>query len=390
MLSHRAAIHVFRSHHRHCPRRSVAAMAGTQAKARTALDEVSTTGAFKRFDSVYRNTIAIGSRFEPEGLSLHVHSWMHGQTDSFLQILNHMFLYIRWLVSQCVAGGHRVCAVTDRCCNLHYSRALPPLHQPCMPVGQPVPHGDASQGEAPHASHLGPRLQDARWLQAIGATHAQQEGSCAVLTSGSLLHPCHDGHLAAGLARRHRRVRRAPYLAAHTARQPRRRALRLDLCVAAGPSPHQLNRCAGGWPGILPSQEPCTCVALRARGRKYAPPASHLQLLLLARPKHAMLVWLRAGFGSFPPTACVPDTVNGAKFVRDLYEMCDPGPGKQQPHLSTGRCRARSAHAHAMMGCAIIFIITACAAFWTCRLEHGCRAMHAITVAAGRVWRHAC
>lgn len=29
------------------------------------------------------------------------------------------------------------------------------------------------------------------------------------------------------------------------------------------------------------------------------------------------------------PTACVPDTANGGvKFIRDLYEMCDAGPGK--------------------------------------------------------------
>lgn len=27
------------------------------------------------------------------------------------------------------------------------------------------------------------------------------------------------------------------------------------------------------------------------------------------------------GFGSFAPSGCEPDTVNGAKFVRDLYEM---------------------------------------------------------------------
>ena len=30
------------------------------------------------------------------------------------------------------------------------------------------------------------------------------------------------------------------------------------------------------------------------------------------------------GKGSFPPTDVIPDTVNHAKFLRDLYEKADP------------------------------------------------------------------
>ena len=30
-----------------------------------------------------------------------------------------------------------------------------------------------------------------------------------------------------------------------------------------------------------------------------------------------------AGYGSFPTEGCIPDTVNGAKFIRDLYEKVD-------------------------------------------------------------------
>jgi hypothetical protein len=33
------------------------------------------------------------------------------------------------------------------------------------------------------------------------------------------------------------------------------------------------------------------------------------------------------GFGSFPATDCIPDTVNNAKFIRDLYEMTGQDPG---------------------------------------------------------------
>lgn len=34
-----------------------------------------------------------------------------------------------------------------------------------------------------------------------------------------------------------------------------------------------------------------------------------------------------SGFGSFPPRDVIPDTVNNAKFVRDLYEMTGNDPG---------------------------------------------------------------
>ena len=41
---------------------------GGQAKARSALDEMSNTGEFKRTDSTYRDHIEKGTRFEPEGM----------------------------------------------------------------------------------------------------------------------------------------------------------------------------------------------------------------------------------------------------------------------------------------------------------------------------------
>lgn len=34
------------------------------------------------------------------------------------------------------------------------------------------------------------------------------------------------------------------------------------------------------------------------------------------------------GFGSFPPKECIPDTVNGAKYVRDLYEKSNDSSGE--------------------------------------------------------------
>lgn len=40
---------------------------GGQAKARSALDEMSTKGEFKRTDSTYRDHVTKGTRFEPEG-----------------------------------------------------------------------------------------------------------------------------------------------------------------------------------------------------------------------------------------------------------------------------------------------------------------------------------
>lgn len=37
------------------------------------------------------------------------------------------------------------------------------------------------------------------------------------------------------------------------------------------------------------------------------------------------------GYGEFPTTDCIPDTVNDAKFVRDLYEMVDDNAGNLCP-----------------------------------------------------------
>lgn len=35
---------------------------------------------------------------------------------------------------------------------------------------------------------------------------------------------------------------------------------------------------------------------------------------------HGIVDMLVAGYGEFTTDGCIPDTVNGAKFVRDLYE----------------------------------------------------------------------
>ncbi len=40
-----------------------------------------------------------------------------------------------------------------------------------------------------------------------------------------------------------------------------------------------------------------------------------------------MLVLMSAGHGSFPPIDCVPDNVNGARFIRDLYETSNDTSG---------------------------------------------------------------
>jgi hypothetical protein len=44
------------------------------------------------------------------------------------------------------------------------------------------------------------------------------------------------------------------------------------------------------------------------------------------------------GFGSFPPTDCIPDTVNHAKFIRDLYEMTGQDPGVRFLRDGSRRC----------------------------------------------------
>lgn len=46
------------------------------------------------------------------------------------------------------------------------------------------------------------------------------------------------------------------------------------------------------------------------------------------------------GHGSFPPTECIPDTVNGAKFIRDLYEMSkDTGGVTSAASISECNCK---------------------------------------------------
>lgn len=60
--------------------------------------------------------------------------------------------------------------------------------------------------------------------------------------------------------------------------------------------------------------------------------------LLLTRPPS--LLHLRPapkGHGSFPCDGCVPDGVNGARFVRDLYEKAQDTTGARGPARWPGR-----------------------------------------------------
>lgn len=49
-----------------------------------------------------------------------------------------------------------------------------------------------------------------------------------------------------------------------------------------------------------------------------------------------------AGYGSFPPQDCIPDTVNGFKYVRDLYEKSNDTSGTR----SSAPQSPLNAHAH--------------------------------------------
>ena len=72
-----------------------------QAKARSALDEMSGTGEFKRTDSTYRDHIKKGTRFEPEGI--------HGQTSCLsLQSLQHSPDFSRMSAWTCTCT-HQTC-----------------------------------------------------------------------------------------------------------------------------------------------------------------------------------------------------------------------------------------------------------------------------------------
>ena len=52
------------------------------------------------------------------------------------------------------------------------------------------------------------------------------------------------------------------------------------------------------------------------------------------------------GYGEFPTTDCLPDTVNGAKFVRDLYEKVDDNAGNSCVSNSTPGTAHSTGHAH--------------------------------------------
>ena len=56
-------------------------------------------------------------------------------------------------------------------------------------------------------------------------------------------------------------------------------------------------------------------------------PFTTMSLTLCKWGPHLITVSLCAGHGSFPPIDCVPDTVNGVRFVRDLYEMSNDTSG---------------------------------------------------------------
>lgn len=46
---------------------------------------------------------------------------------------------------------------------------------------------------------------------------------------------------------------------------------------------------------------------------------------------------LVAGYGEFSTEGCIPDNVNGAKFVRDLYEKVDDNAGESEAPCATCR-----------------------------------------------------
>lgn len=61
-----------------------------------------------------------------------------------------------------------------------------------------------------------------------------------------------------------------------------------------------------------------TCVCMP---RKCTVCCHALRGLLFVQQFMSMLTCVLTGHGSFPPKECIPDTVNGAKYIRDLYEM---------------------------------------------------------------------
>ena len=96
-----------------------------QAKARSALDEMSGTGEFKRTDSTYRDHIKKGTRFEPEGI--------HGRTSCLSsQIL---------LRSQDCLHGHVHTKLAYFC-----SWKIPSLYRLCLSMGKQMPSGQKPEG----------------------------------------------------------------------------------------------------------------------------------------------------------------------------------------------------------------------------------------------------
>lgn len=124
----------------------------------------------------------------------------------------------------------------------------------------------------------------------------------ALVTSGS-----------AGLARRDWAIGHAPHLAAHAPGRPQGRAHRLGVCQAGRPAIHVDHR----W-GPAPERV--------WRGR---------------HPGRTLSLPAQAGFGSFPPQNCIPDTVNGFRSVRDLYDKASDTfgarPGRSAPTSAPAR-----------------------------------------------------
>ena len=105
-----------------------------QGKARSALDEMSGTGEFKRTDSTYRDHIKKGTRFEPEGKP--------------------RLLCVCILIIACCAGARLACACLVEACLVEHASAQT-LFCLCVQLGGitctlPMPvHGpaDAWQSE---------------------------------------------------------------------------------------------------------------------------------------------------------------------------------------------------------------------------------------------------
>ena len=122
--------------------------------------------------------------------------------------------------------------------------------------------------------------------------------------NGTQTHARVHAHARAGLGGRDRPERDRPHLAAHPPR--RRPALGVGVCEP---------RCARSSSSVCASS-----------GR---PPHTHAPSAVPRIPGDPPLS-SPSGQGSFPcDDTCVPDTVNGVRFVRDLYELANDTGGER-------------------------------------------------------------